>query len=67
MGVRARYLSREGKEGQSRPAAGLIVGAVQTRLRAAIRGLWGMKAWRGGMQASADNMGIGVDLKEFDT
>jgi len=60
-------LRREGKDGQRRPAAGLIVGAAQSSRRAAIWRLGGMMAWRGGMQASADIMGMGVDLKEFDT
>jgi len=60
-------LGREGKDGQRRPAAGLIVGAAQTSLNAAKRHLGGIMAWSGGMQASADSMGIGVDLKQFDT
>jgi len=63
----ARCLRREGKDGQRRPAAGLIVGAAPTCLRAAIRRLWGMMALRGGMQAFGNSMGIGVDQKQFDT
>jgi len=63
----ALYLSREGKVGQSRPAAGLTVGAAQTSLRAGIRRLCGTMANRGGMQASAARTGIGVDLKQFET
>ena len=62
-----RCLRREGKDGQRQPAARLIVGAAQTSLREAIRRLCGMMAWRGGMQASADSMGMGVDVKQFDT
>jgi len=62
-----RCFRREGKDGQRRPAAGLIVGAAQTRLNAAMRRLSGMMDWRGEMQASADSIGIGVHLKQFDT
>ena len=62
-----RCLRREGKDGQRRPAAGLIVGAAQTCLNAAMRRLSGMMAWRGEMHASADSIRIGVHLKQFDT
>ena len=44
----ALYLSREGKVGQSRPAAGLIVGAAQISLSPAMRRLLGTMASRGG-------------------
>lgn len=40
----ALYLRREGKVGHSLPAAGLIIGAAHTSLRAAIRHLGGMMA-----------------------
>jgi len=63
----ALYLSREGKVGHSRPAAGLTVGAAQISLRAAIRRLCGTMADRGGMHDSAAWTGIGVDLKQFET
>jgi len=63
----ALCLSREGKVGQRRPAAGLTVGAAHTSLRAAIRRLCGTMADRGGMQDSAARIGIGVDLKQFET
>ena len=63
----ALYLSREGKVGQSRQAAGLTVGAAQIRLRAAMRRLSGTMASTGGMPASAARTGIGVDLKQFET
>jgi len=58
----ALYLSREGKVGQSRPAAGLTVGAAQISLRLAIGRLCGTMASRGGMQASAARISIVVDL-----
>ena len=60
-------LSREGNVGQSRPAAGLTVGAAQISLRAAIRRLCGTRTSRGGMKALAARTGIGVDLKQFET
>jgi len=59
----ALYLSREGKVGRSRPAAGLTVGAAQTSLRSAICRLCGTMADRGGMQDSAARTGIGVHLQ----
>ena len=52
-------LSRERNVGQSRRTAGLIVGAAQTSLRAAMRHLCQIIAWKGGMQASADRIGMG--------
>ena len=63
----ALYLSREGKVGQSRPAAGLTVSAAQISLRPAMRRLCGTMARRGGMHASGAKTGIGVDLKQFET
>jgi len=60
-------LRREGKDGLRQSATGLIVGAAQTSLEAAMRCWCGMMAGRGGMQASADSLGIGVDINQFDT
>ena len=43
------------------------MGAAQTSLRAAISRLCGTMADRGGMHDSAARIGIGVDLKQFET
>jgi len=63
----ALYLSREGKVGHGRPAAGLTVGVAQISLRPAMCRLCWTMASRGGMQASGARTGIGVDLKQFET
>jgi len=60
-------LRREEKDLHRRADAGLIRGGEHTSRRAAMRLLWGSSTDRGGRQALAERIGVGVARKQFET
>jgi len=57
VGVRDRVIKEGARVGQRQPAAGLMVGAAQTTLRAAIQGLSGIMALLGARTPRKDLQG----------